>query len=340
MNKHHLLKFGSVIKPKNSKKRKTSKKKKHAKGSIHEPKPSRWKTKGHSSEPVSEASSLKRKQKNMSSSPRNNNIENLMNQFLVMKNQNQHHDFIKKYGDNLTMPEFSKEQTSSILNISSQGGSNMSFINWNIRMNNLRPNSKMKNSKGHDRMEYSPKFPLKKGSTKVANPQWIDKRLISANSKNRKTQDRHISGINSNNVINADSQIQSNINAAYSLSDKNWQQENLVEKWRTHDERNPEVLNFYSSNQYRKPVVNTGAAIQKYVKMIPVKMINKSSYKKSESFGKSKNQNVKTSAGGPKMVISPNQINKHLKNERVLSLSPKSKSKSKNRDHSSSKQRL
>jgi signal recognition particle GTPase len=129
LNKHHLLKFGSIIKPKSSKKRKTSKKKKHAKGGISESKPNKHKSKGHSSEPVSEESSLKRKQKNMSSSPRNNNIENLMNQFLVMKNQNNQNEFIKKYGENLTMPEFSKEQTSSILNISSQGGSNMSFIN-------------------------------------------------------------------------------------------------------------------------------------------------------------------------------------------------------------------
>jgi hypothetical protein len=178
-------------------------------------------------------------------------------------------------------------------------------------MNNLRHNSKVKNTKGIDRMEYSPKFPLKKGSSNVANLQWADKRLISSNSKNRKTQDKHISGINSNILFNAESQMQSNINTAYSLSDKNWQQENLVEKCRTHDERNPEILNFYSSNQYRKPIVNTGAAIQKYVKMIPVKVINKGSYKKSESFEKSKNPSTKANTGGPKMVISPNQINKN-----------------------------
>jgi hypothetical protein len=78
---------------------------------------------------VSESSSLKRKKKNQSSSPRNNNIEDLMQQFLVMKNQN-NKDLYHKYArENFSTTGLTKEQTNSIMDISSHGGANMSFIN-------------------------------------------------------------------------------------------------------------------------------------------------------------------------------------------------------------------
>jgi hypothetical protein len=79
---------------------------------------------------VSESSSLKRKKKNQSSSPRNNNIEDLMHQFLVMKNQNNKNDLYHKYArENFSTNGLTKEQTDSIMDISSHGGANMSFIN-------------------------------------------------------------------------------------------------------------------------------------------------------------------------------------------------------------------
>lgn len=86
--------------------------------------------KGCSPECVSESSSFKRKVKNASKSPRNNNIEDLMQQFLVMKNMNNGSDLANKYAkEGVVATNLSKEQANSILNISSQGSTNMSFIN-------------------------------------------------------------------------------------------------------------------------------------------------------------------------------------------------------------------
>lgn len=119
------------MKPKHSKKKKVSKKKRVSKSGITEGgNYSKIKKKGISPECISESSSLKRKKKNMSKSPRNNNIEDLMQQFLNLKSQNNDGELMERYTrDGYGNPNFSKEQTNSILNISSQGGANMSFIN-------------------------------------------------------------------------------------------------------------------------------------------------------------------------------------------------------------------
>ena len=140
--------------------------------------------KGHSPEVFSDTSSLKRKQKNLSSSPRSSNIEDLLQQFLVMKNQNNQSDIIQKYGKNAAQrPDFSKEQINSILNISSQGGVGMS------------KDSKVGNKAT---MEWSPKYPIKsKLNLEVSQIKKFEKRLISSNMKNRKAQ-KPFQSINSN----------------------------------------------------------------------------------------------------------------------------------------------
>ena len=115
----------------------------------------------------SETSSLKRKTKNPSQTPRNN-IEALMQQFLMQKGQNNQNTLIQKYtkkDSNLAAPDFSKEQTKSILNISSQGGApNMSFINYKILTQDKKPKSKDARTSGNTKIpaEHSPKYTLKK----------------------------------------------------------------------------------------------------------------------------------------------------------------------------------
>jgi len=133
---HDVLNIKSIISIPNKSKLLTKKKIKRSKLSTTKNK------KKAKSEIKSESSSIKRKNKNLSTSPRNN-IEDLMQQFLVMKHQNTQGNVIPKYlKENIITPDFSKEQTKSILNISSQGGTNMSFINYKILSNDQRPKSK------------------------------------------------------------------------------------------------------------------------------------------------------------------------------------------------------
>lgn len=229
LNNFQIWKIGSQLKPKTIKKRKTSnKKKKVSKSGISEGSNTlKFVKKGQSSECTSEASSLKRKQKNMSSSPRNNNIEDLMQQFLVMKNQNNQNDLVQKYGKGtFTAPGFSKEQTDSILNISSHGGTNMSFINCNARLNESRPKSKELKQAEKAPLEYSPKYPLKKGITHIKN---YEKRLISGNVKNRKAA-KVINGLNSRLATSKDNIVHPKAGGGYNFTNKKWHKDKVVDK--------------------------------------------------------------------------------------------------------------
>ena len=283
-NKYQFLKFGTMIKPSSSKKRKNSKKKKSTKFQANDGwKLTKSKRKGLSSECVSDASSLKRK-----------------------KMQQKVHAF-----------KLTDDQANSILNVSSQGGANLSFINWNINLNKVKTKS---NNLVGGRKEYSPKFPLKRGinqmSKNMVHPKW----LASANTKILKTQGRQkeawgsnnfqdefalmkVGKFTSNGVMDGKNQANSIINPVYSLTDKHWNQDNLVEKCRTHDERNTDRLKLenstymmnaedgYSnpvsrkiqnksyavnpSKMHKKPVINSDIAMQKFVKIPARKIIKK-----------------------------------------------------------------
>lgn len=307
-----------------------------------------------------------------------------MQQFLVMKNQSNQNDLVQKYGkDTFTTPGFSKEQTNSILNISSQGGTNMSFINWNVKLNENRPKSKELKQLGEVPLEYSPKYPLKKGITHFKN---YEKRLISGNIKNRKTTNA-INSLSSHLAISKDTMAHPKAEGGYTLTGKNWHKGKVVDKWRTHDERNSDVLNlepstsgansgedyasytmykhdkgvpysqqmgnlqmpvftFQSTKPHSKPVVESNVAVQKYVKMVPNKQVARKSIKSKNIIKKGKNlekSNImlnKSNVINPKMIISPHQISKNIKKEKVFSLSPKGKPKDKYSEITSSKQEL
>lgn len=189
----------------------------------------------------SETSSLKRKAKNPSSSPRNN-IEDMMQQFLIMKNQtNQNSSFPKYVKENIITPEFSKEQTNSILNISAQPGNNLSFINYKILTQDKRPKSKeSKISKFTE--DHSPKYPLKKGETQ--HPKMIDKKLIRQNPKMKNKVIKEAKSINPNLIYRKGKPEHQKINVAFSLIDKNWKHNDAIDRSRTHDERNAELFEF------------------------------------------------------------------------------------------------
>lgn len=345
--KYQFLNFGLNKNFKTSKKRKISKKKKITKSGTYETGESvKTKIKGFSSDWISESSSLKRKPKNQSTSPRNNNIEDLMKQFLVMKNQSNENELYHKYAkENFSTSGLTKEQTNSIMNISSQGGPNMSFINWNIRLGENRPKSKENQNKV--RFDYSPKYPVRNHIKNVVNSKNYDRRLILANNKNRKTQ-------------------------------QHWNSDNFIEKWWTHDERNQglnlepstsaanvdedyatfslyndekcmpgskPLMNYMkpksSMNQkHSKPKVDPNMMFEKYVKMVPNKSTAKKGVKGKHIAKKSQNQvksfSINKTLVGGKMIISPNQISKHIKpDSRVFSISPKSKNRDKLHDASS-----
>ena len=155
--------------------------------------------------------------------------------FWCKNNQNNQKTMIQKYTkdnmSNIAAPDFSKEQTKSILNISSQGGTNMSFINYKILTQDKRPKSKeIKNlSSSKAPMEYSPKYALKKQSEWKRVKQ-IDRKMIKAkkSSKNQKS-------INPN--YQKGNQAIPKINVVYSLIDKKWKYDDAIDRCRTHDER-------------------------------------------------------------------------------------------------------
>lgn len=182
-------------------------------------------------------------------------------------------------------------------------------------MNDNRTKVKESKAKPKYPVKYSPKFPLKKGIASLANSKKYDKRLIGAHMKNRQ---------------NYDNQVVPNMNGAYSLIDPNWQPNHIVDKSRTHDERNSEkihlepstsivntgddyatytmykengskrgskqLLNYmnpgcYSSQPHSKPVVDSNVAVQRYVKMVPNKTIHKKHIKQKSSKTKSNVKN-------------------------------------------------
>lgn len=144
----------------------------------------------------------------------------------------------------------------------------------------------------------------------MTKPSKYDKRLISANLKNRQ---------------NYDSQMHPSMNEVYSLNDKNWPQD-LIDRARTHDDRNAEMINLEHSssamkveNDYatftankedpsaahsgpflnylkqdissnKKPIMDSNVAVQRYVKMAPSKTINKKSIKSKSGIKNSKKQ--------------------------------------------------
>lgn len=93
------------------------------------------------------------------------------------------------------------------------------------------------------------------------------------------------------------------------------------------------VFPFQSSKPHSKPVVESNVAVQKYVKMAPNKQIAKKSIKSNAVLNKSNVVNAK-------MIISPHQISKNIKKEKVFSLSPKGKAKDKYSEITSSKHEL
>lgn len=82
-----------------------------------------------------------------------------------------------------------------------------------------------------------------------------------------------------------------------------------------------------------KPVIDSKWAVQTYVNMAPAKLITKKSIKSKNIIKKVKNAPsnvVQTNLSGytnGKMIISPNQISKQVKNEKIFSLSPKNKAR-------------
>mmetsp|Transcript_30139 Transcript_30139/g.26704 ORF Transcript_30139/g.26704 Transcript_30139/m.26704 type:complete len:88 (-) Transcript_30139:539-802(-) len=80
--------------------------------------------------------------------------------FLSMKKNYDQKDLINKLTkDTYAKSGFTEEQTNSILNISSQIGANLSFINCNVRRKDSKLKSTDPSKKGL--FEYSPKYPIK-----------------------------------------------------------------------------------------------------------------------------------------------------------------------------------
>lgn len=116
-----------------------------------------------------------------------------------------------------------------------------------------------------------------------------------------------------------------------------WRCTNKEEKWipNNHQLNNTWIQNNNISipSQHIKPIIDSKWAVQNYVKMATTKSIAKKSIKSKNIIKKVKNapSNVVQSSMpnyiNTKMIISPNQISKQVKNEKVFSLSPKNKSK-------------
>jgi len=85
-----------------------------------------------------------------------------MKQFLSLKqNHGEQKDCLQKFTkDTLAKSGFTEEQTNSILNISSQGGPNLSFVNCNVRAGENKIKSRDPSTKAL--FEYSPKYPMSK----------------------------------------------------------------------------------------------------------------------------------------------------------------------------------
>lgn len=156
-------------------------------------------------------------------------------------------------------------------------------------------------------------------SQNVPKTKKIDKRLISANFKNRKSNLK-CTKPKSNVISSGGSQLNPNMDFSYSFSEKSWKQNDDMDRCKTHDNRKAGVLHFDNSNSairpdndyatytmykkdenamptnqminylkqgfnynisapHTKPVVEAGNSVQKYVRRAPNKGINKKSVK-------------------------------------------------------------
>jgi hypothetical protein len=173
----------------------------------------------------------------------------MMQQFMSMKNQNSQGATMSKYlKDSIATPDFSKEQTNSILNISSQAGPNLSFINYKILTQDKRPKSK-ESKATKATTEYSPKYIHQKPVIKQS--KLVDKRLIKGSSKAKRVV-KQPKSINPSAIYQKGKPGKQRINVAYSLIDKNWKQDETLDRHRTHDERHQDLFEFKAPNSIKK----------------------------------------------------------------------------------------
>ncbi|CAI2382622.1 unnamed protein product [Moneuplotes crassus] len=202
-------------KKKPSKRKKSQKSSSNVRGHI--------KVRKKKSESYSNPTSVKRKAKK-TKSPRRD-IENMMLQFLSLKNADNQSELVSKYAsDNYKKGGFTEEQTNSILNISSQAQAGLSF-------NNKRNDKKLKSRDQSKKkfFEYSPKYPIKKPPKSMLKAKVLERRLMVPAGKGKRLGHK----------------ISYPTNTSYS--------NNQVEKQWTQDNRNTTGLNLDPSQTWAYP---------------------------------------------------------------------------------------